>query len=111
MGVITSFSFRKGGDEMLFNNRGLPLIIEGSMSITDLYSSLSLPLSYSQFTTNFGTTAFMNTLGGLSLYATMDRSVAQRFTNRVKDGITSAIAPYNIISEETLKLQRFFGME
>jgi hypothetical protein len=36
MGVITSFSFNKGGDEKMFNSRGLPLIIEGSFSVTDL---------------------------------------------------------------------------
>lgn len=110
MGAITSFSFRKGGDEMLFNNRGLPLVIEGSMSITDLYSNLSLPLSYAQFATNFGTSAFLNTLGGLSLYATMDSSLSNKFTNWVKDGITSVVAPYNIVNEEQLKLQRFFGI-
>lgn len=111
MGVVTSFSFRKGGDEALFNTRGLPLVIEGSMSITDLYSNLSLPLTYSQFATNLGTSAFLNTLGGLSLYASLDSSLINRFTNRVKDGLTSIISPFNIVSEETLKLQRFFGIK
>ncbi|WP_368880390.1 hypothetical protein [Proteus mirabilis] len=109
MGVVTSFSFRKGGDEMLFNNRGLPLIIEGSMSVQDLYSNLSLPLTYSQFATNMGTTAFFNTLGGLNLYATMDPSLRQVFASSVKDGITKVFQPYNIVSEEVLKIRRFMG--
>lgn len=109
MGAITSFSFRKGGDEMLFNNRGLPLVIEGSFTVMDLYSNLSLPMSYNQFATNLGTSSFLNTLGGLNLYSSQDVTVANRMTNWVKDGITSVIAPYNIANEEVLKLQRFFG--
>ena len=110
MGVVTSFSFRKGGDELMFNNRGLPLIIEGSMTITDLYSSLSLPLTYSQFGTNFGTSAFLNNLGGLSLYATIDNTLKNRFTNFVRDGITSVLHPYNIINSEINSLKRYFGI-
>jgi hypothetical protein len=109
MGAITSFSFRKGGDEMLFNSRGLPLVIEGSFTVTDLYSNLSLPLSYNQFATNLGTSSFLNTLGGLNLYSSQDVSVANRASNRLQDALVDVIQPFNIVSEETLKLQRFFG--
>lgn len=109
MGAITNFSFRKGGDEMLFNNRGLPLIIEGSFTITDLYSNLSLPLSYNQFATNLGTSSFLNTLGGLNLYSALDVSVANRVSDRIGAALVSVMEPYNIVSEETLKIQRFFG--
>lgn len=110
MGIVTSFSFKKGGDEMMFNNRGLPLIIEGSMTISDLYSNMSLPLSYSQFSTNFGTSSFLNTIGGLSLYASVDPSLKTKATNWVKDGITSVLHPFNIINEEVFALQRYFGI-
>ena len=110
MGVVSSFSFRKGGDDMLFNDRGLPLVIEGSMSITDLYSNMSLPLTYSQFATNFGTSSFLNTLGGLNLYASMDMNLSDRSSNFLKDLIGKPMYLYNLVSEETYKLKRFFGV-
>ena len=110
MGVVTSFSFRKGGDEMLFNDRGLPLIIEGSMTINDLYSNLSLPLTYKQFATNFGTSAFLNTLGGLNLYATMDMSLMDTATNWAKDLIAVVIQPIHIFNEEVYKMRRYLGI-
>lgn len=110
MGVITSFSFKKGGDEALYNNRGLPLIIEGSMTITDLYSNLSLPMNHSQFATNFGTAAFLNNLGGLSLYSTMDPSMKDSIAATFKDGIIPVLQPYSIIKEEKMRLQRYFGL-
>ena len=110
MGVVTSFSFRKGGDEMLFNDRGLPLIIEGSMTINDLYSNLSLPLTYKQFATNFGTSAFLNTLGGLNLYATMDMSMMDTATNWAKDLIAVVVQPIHIFNEEVYKMRRYLGI-
>jgi hypothetical protein len=109
MGVINNFSFRKGGDEMLFSNRGLPLIIEGSFSIMDLYSALSLPTDYNQFATNFGTSAFLNTMGGLSLYATMDPSLSQQALNYTKDIITNVVQPYNVANAWVHKVKRYFG--
>ena len=110
MGVATSFSFRKGGDEMLFNDRGLPLVIEGSMTVNDLYSNLSLPLSYKQFATNFGTSAFLNTLGGLNLYATMDMSLMDASMNFAKDLIAVRVSPIHIANEEVYKMRRFLGI-
>ena len=110
MGVVSSFSFRKGGDEMMFNDSGLPLIIEGSMSIMDLYSNLSLPLTHGSFMTNIGTSAFMNTLGGLNLYATMDMSLLDRAANFAKDLIAVIVQPAQYAKEEVFKVRRYLGI-
>lgn len=110
MGVITNMSFRKGGDEVLFNDRGLPLVIEGSLSIMDLYSNLSIPLTNSQFATNFGMASFLGTLGGLSLYAALDPSIKQTLANYASSGIVKVLNPLNVVNEETLKIKRFFGV-
>lgn len=109
MGVISSFSFRKGGDEMLFNDRGLPLVIEGSLTINDLYSNLSLPLNNGQFATNFGSSAFLANLGGLSLYAALDMSITDSLTNRLKGILGGPQYLYNKLTEETYKAARYLG--
>jgi hypothetical protein len=110
MGVCTSFSFRKGGDEMMFNDSGLPLIIEGSLSVTDLYSNLSLPLTHQSFSVNIGTSSFLNTLGGLNLYATMDQSLADSAANFVKDLVAVVIKPAQYVKEEIFKVKRYLGI-
>ena len=110
MGVITSFSFNKGGDEKMFNSRGLPLIIEGSFSVTDLYSNLSMPTDYNQFATNIGTAAFLNNLAGLSLYATIDPSVAKMAIDYTTSVLTKVTYPFSKINEEVNKVRRFLGM-
>ena len=110
MGVVTALSFIKGGDEKLFNNRGLPLIIEGTLSIQDLYANLSLPLSFDQFATNLGTSAFLSNMGGMSLYSVMDVSARNYVQNWSKDTLTKFIQPYNWMTEESLKVRRYFGI-
>ena len=110
MGVVTSFSFRKGGDEMLFNERGLPLVVEGSMSITDLYSNLSLPLNHGHFATNFGTAAFLNNIGGLNLYSVIDQSSKDMAINTLKGLVTKPLYYYNKVAEETYNVRRYLGI-
>jgi len=110
MGVITSLSFNKGGDEKLFNPRGLPLILEGSISVADLYSNLSMPMNYSQFATNIGTAAFLNTLGGLSLYATMDPTLSKNTLDYATSVLTKVTYPFSKADEEIAKVRRYFGI-
>ena len=109
MGVVSAFSFRKGGDEMLFNDRGLPLVIEGSMTIMDLYSNLSLPLNNGQFATNFGTSAFLANLGGLSLYSALDMTLEDSAINSLKGILAGPMYLLSKTNEETFKIMRFLG--
>jgi len=95
---------------MKSHKTGLPLIIEGSMSIMDLYSNLSLPLTHGSFMTNIGTSAFMNTLGGLNLYATMDMSLLDRAANFAKDLIAVIVQPAQYAKEEIFKVRRYLGI-
>lgn len=109
MGVVSTFSFRKGGDEMLFNDRGLPLVVEGTMSIMDLYSNLSLPLNHSQFATNFGTAAFFSNMGGMTLYSVHDPNLKDSVINSLKSLIRQPEYMYNRAQQSYFALLRFLG--
>jgi hypothetical protein len=108
--VISSLSFTKGGSDALFNRSGLPLIIEGTFSVMDLYSSLSLPLTNSQFVTNLGTAAFINNIVGGSLYQTLDTSLLDDIQNYIKGGILRVVSPLNKFEEKKLDLMRYVGL-
>lgn len=110
MGVITDLSFIKGGSDMLFNASGLPMVIEGTFAVSDLYNSLSLPLENSQMLTNFGTAAFLNNLVGASLYQSEDPGMAEQLSNYVKGGLIAVTDPLNAASAQTLKILRWTGV-
>jgi hypothetical protein len=67
MGMVTSFSFVKGGSEGLWTAAGLPRAIEVNMTITDMYPTLSLATSQRLIRQNIGLSAFVENLAGLSL--------------------------------------------
>lgn len=110
MGVVTALSFRKGGDDMLFNDRGLPLVIEGSMTVADLYSNMSLPLNNGQFATNFGTSAFLANLGGLTLYSAIDMTLSDTKENFLKGMIAAPRYAWEVTKAETYNILRFLGV-
>jgi hypothetical protein len=110
MGVISNLSFTKGGSDALFNRSGLPLIIEGTFSVMDLYSSLSLPINDSQFVTNLGTAAFINNLVGASLYQAIDTGIKDNLQNYVKGGLLKMVSPFNSLDAKQLDLMRYAGI-
>ena len=109
MGAVQSITFRKGGDNMWFNANGLPLMIEGSISVIDLYSALSIPNTYGEMLVNLGTRAYLNTLGGLTLYDTMDATLADSLTNRILSIAKAPTYPINILEETMADIRRVFG--
>ena len=111
MGVITSLSFVKGGQDRLWNASGLPLVIEGTFSVGDLYSSLSLPLDDSMFVTNFGTAAFVNNLVGASLYYAYDTSMKDDLTNYAKGGLLRITDPLNAVKYKSQSMMRYVGID
>jgi hypothetical protein len=110
MGAITSMSFVKGGQEQLWNAAGLPMVIEGSLNLTDLYSALSLPMENSQLITNFGTAAFLNNLVGATLYETEDPSQFDKLSNYIKGGLMNFTDPINAADAQVLAIMRWTGM-
>jgi hypothetical protein len=110
MGAVSSISFKKGGDNMWFNAAGLPLIIEGSMTVIDLYSALSLPGSYSENLVNIGTRAYLNTMAGLTLYNTMDATLEQQAENRLLQLAKLPSYPIALAKESVADMRRYFGV-
>ena len=110
MGAITSLSFTKGSDDHWFNPRGLPLMIEGTINISDLYQRISIPNTYGEFATNFGTSLFLANLGGLPMYNVIDRSITARAADLGRILTTKTTYPYTKLSEEYNNIARFLGI-
>jgi hypothetical protein len=110
MGCVTDMSFVKGGNEQLWNYSGLPMVIEGTMAVSDLYNALSLPLENQQLLSNYGTAAFLNNLVGASLYSTEDPSVLDQLANSIKGGLMSVADPLNQADAKILSIMRWAGL-
>lgn len=65
LGMITNFTFTRGGDNHLWTKDGLPRAISGTFSITDLYQYLSMTKRLSFMSANPSYTVFLDSLCGL----------------------------------------------
>lgn len=66
LGMVTSFSFEIGGGDKMFNAHGLPMAIDVSMSIEDLYPTLTMAKKLQVLRTNKAIACFLNNLAGLN---------------------------------------------
>ena len=65
MGMVTSFSFTRGGSEDLWTDDGLPQCIDVSMSISDVYTALCLPLNSVLYSQNLGMQTLITNMANL----------------------------------------------
>jgi hypothetical protein len=65
MGMVTSFSFTKGGYERLFTAAGLPQVIDAQISIEDIYSGLALSTYAYMHSQNIGMKQMIQNMAGL----------------------------------------------
>jgi hypothetical protein len=65
--VITSLSWKKGGNENLYSKDGLPLAITVNISIKDLYQMFMQANSWSDLRCNTGMHAFLDNMAGLAI--------------------------------------------
>jgi hypothetical protein len=66
MGVVTDFTFTKGGSENLWTKDGYPRIIECSMTIKDLYPALMMTKYMNFMRANPSYTMFIDNMAGIS---------------------------------------------
>lgn len=110
MGAISSITFKKGGDNNWFNSAGLPLVIEGSINIIDLYASLTLPANYAETLVNMSTRAFLYNLGGLTLYDAIDSTLSQSLTTRFLETFKIPFYGLDWTTDKVLDVQRYLGL-
>lgn len=65
LGVITNMTFKKGGSDDLWSKDGLPLAMDVTLTIKDLYPTLMMSKSYSVMGTNIGLSGFLDNLAGV----------------------------------------------
>lgn len=69
MGVITSLSWKKGGNENAFSANGMPLSMSVSATVKDLYPIFMLSKSHDKFKKfNIGTAQYLRNMCGVELY-------------------------------------------
>lgn len=110
MGAISSITFKKGGDNMWFNSAGLPLVIEGSINVIDLYASLTLPANYAETLVNMSTRAFLYNLGGLTMYDAIDSTLSQSLTTRFLETFKIPFYGLDWTTDKVLDVQRYLGL-
>jgi len=67
LAVIQNMSWRKGGNDNLFTNDGLPLAITVDISVQDLYPSMMMSEYWAQLRHNTGMHSFLDNMAGLSV--------------------------------------------
>lgn len=110
MAAIQSLTFRKGGDGSLFNPSGLPLVIEGSISVVDMIGTLSIPVKRGQMAVNKYSRAYMNNLGGLSLYETLDPKISASVVTGLLNLARLPTYPIDWATEAVDTFKRRIGM-
>lgn len=110
MGAISSITFKKGGDNMWFNSSGLPLVIEGSVNVIDLYTALTLPANYAETLVNMSTRAFLYNLGGLTLYDAIDSTLENSLTTRLLETFKLPFYGLDWTNDRVNDIQRFLGI-
>lgn len=66
-GVIKSLSWTKGGDNALFNTDGLPLEMNVTMNVTDLYPIQLASENLTKLAYNYGLLSFLESMAGLTV--------------------------------------------
>jgi len=67
LAVIQSMSWKKGGNDNLFTNDGLPLAMTVDISVQDLYPSMMMAQTWTQLRHNTGMHSFLDNMAGLSV--------------------------------------------
>ena len=67
MGMITNFTFVRGGSEGLWAPNGYPLCIDVTMTITDMYPTLCAASNMALLRQNIGLSSFLDNMAGLNV--------------------------------------------
>ena len=67
MGMVTSFSWVRGTSANLWAPNGLPLGIDVSMTVTDMYPTMAIASNLALLRQNIGLSAFLDNLCGLNM--------------------------------------------
>jgi hypothetical protein len=83
IGAISSMTIKKGGSDDLWTTSGLPLQIDVTVNIEDLYSTMRMNKTAAFLAVNKGMTTYLDNMAGLGI---ADPILFKRFEHRVKSG-------------------------
>jgi len=67
MGMITNFTFVRGGSEGLWSPNGYPLCIDVTLTLTDMYPTLCASSNIALLRQNMGLSSFLDNMAGLNV--------------------------------------------
>jgi hypothetical protein len=114
MGMITSFSFVRGGSDGMWNENGLPMCIEVTMSVTDMYPALMVATNIALLRNNIGLSTFLDNMCGLAVMkanirANIRGSIASKIA--MFAGIEGAMGTYatDVLSRTMSSITKVFN--
>jgi hypothetical protein len=109
MGMISSFSFVKGGSEGLWNENGLPMCMDVTMSVADLYPTLMVSTDIALLRNNIGLSTFLDNMCGLAIMkanirANLRGSIASKLGMFAGVGTTVTTAADDMINRAAMSI-------
>jgi len=84
MGMVTSFTFIRGGSDGLWASNGLPLAIDVNMVVTDMYPTLAVASNMALLRQNIGLSAMLDNMAGL---ASMSANISDHLSGSIANKI------------------------
>jgi hypothetical protein len=89
LGICTDFTFIKGGSENLWSVDGLPLQIDVTMAVKDLYPVLVASKNNKSLYFNIGMSTFLDNMAGVSLF--QSDAIGSDIITRTKSYLNSSL--------------------
>ena len=99
MGMITSFTYIRGGSENLWTPEGYPMAIDVTLTVTDMYPTLCVASNMALLRQNMGLSAFLDNLAGLNV---MKANIAEH----IKGSLTSKLSFFAGAAQSIKQAQR-----
>jgi len=106
LGIVTALSFVKGGAEGLWSSTGMPRSIEVTMTVKDLYPTLTASHNLTSLSLNPGLSSFLDNLGAIDLvHSGANMGLLDRLRTIVDNSVN---APGRFLETQQQELNKYF---
>ena len=100
MGMVTNISWVRGTSQNLYSCQGLPLGIDVTMTVTDMYPTMALASNLALLRENMGLSAFLDNMCGLSnMKMNLIANVNSSINSKIASGFGKATDIYTSVKD------------